>query len=402
MVASLMALNALAIDIMLPALPDIGADLGVASENDRQLIVVVYVAFFGISQLAYGPLTDAYGRRPVLITALCLYILGTVACVFAGSFELMLAARALQGVGAAATRVIATAVVRDLTSGRRMAQIMSMAMTVFMIIPIAAPGIGQLILFAGPWRWVFAALLFYGVAMLAWTIIRLPETHPRAARTPIAPGTIFGNYREILSQRQCLGYMIANTMLTSALFAYVTSSQQIYVDVYGLGDAFPLAFASVAIAMSLGTFTSSRLVMRLGMRRISHAMVIWLTAMAALHAALLAFGLHSAAWFMILLALTLCVFGMISGNFNAIAMEPVGRIAGSAASLYGAVWGTVGALAGGLIAHQFDGTALPFMIGLAVLGSLALAAVLWAERGRLFRDPPIVSAGSSPGASGTG
>ena len=188
MVAGLSALNALAIDIMLPALPDIGRDFALANDNDRQLVVVSYVALFGVSQLVYGPLADAFGRRSVLIYALGIFIAGSVLCVIAPSFELFLAARALQGVGAAATRVIATAVVRDLTEGRRMAQVMSMAMTVFMIVPIIAPGLGQLILFAAPWRWIFGALLIYALVILGWTLVRLPETlkpnPPRARQAP--------------------------------------------------------------------------------------------------------------------------------------------------------------------------------------------------------------------------
>lgn len=173
MVASLSALNALAIDIMLPALPMIGADFQLTNDNDRQLVVVAYIALFGVSQLVYGPLADSFGRRSVLIYALGIYIAGSILCVVAPSFELFLAARAMQGVGAAATRVIATAVVRDLTEGRRMAQVMSMAMTLFMVVPIIAPGIGQLILFIAPWRWIFGALLIYALIVLAWALLRL-------------------------------------------------------------------------------------------------------------------------------------------------------------------------------------------------------------------------------------
>ncbi|MBX9747058.1 MAG: MFS transporter [Hyphomonadaceae bacterium] len=176
MVASLSALNALAIDVMLPALPNIGRDFALTNDNDRQLVIVAYVAFFGVAQLIYGPMADAFGRRRVLLWALGIYLAGSILCIVAPSFELFLAARAMQGVGAAATRVIAVAVVRDLTEGRRMAQIMSMAMTVFMIVPIIAPGIGQLLLFIAPWRWIFGALLFYGVAVAAWAFFRLPET----------------------------------------------------------------------------------------------------------------------------------------------------------------------------------------------------------------------------------
>lgn len=384
MVAALSALNALAIDIMLPALPDIGRDFALTNANDRQLVVVAYVALFGVSQLVYGPLADSFGRRSVLLFALGIYIVGSVLCVIAPSFELFLAARALQGVGAAATRVIATAVVRDLTEGRRMAQIMSMAMTVFMIVPIVAPGIGQLILFAAPWRWVFGALLIYGALVLAWALLRLPETLQPEHRARFRPDAIIANYAAVLRERQTVGYMIATLFLTACLFGYITASEQIYVDVYGLGAAFPLAFAAVAIAISFGTMLNARLVMRLGMRRISHLIVLLFTAAAALLAAAIALGVATFWVFLALLSLTLSMFGLMTSNFNALAMEPVGRMAGSASALYGAVTASGGAMLGGLMARAFDGTPLPFAIGLVGLGGATLLAVLWTERGRLF------------------
>ncbi|MCR6645731.1 MAG: multidrug effflux MFS transporter [Terricaulis sp.] len=271
LVASLMALNALSIDIMLPALPDIGRDFALGAANDRQLIIVVYVFMFGISQLIYGPLSDAFGRRAVLLWATAFYIVGALLCTIAPSFELMLAARALQGVAAGATRVIATALVRDLTSGPRMAQIMSMAMTVFMIVPILAPGLGQLILFVAPWRWIFGALLVYAVIVLIWAYLRLPETLRPENTTPFHLRAIARAARAVLSDRQAFGYMIASTFIVGCMFGYVTSSEQLFVDVYDLGDRFALAFAAVAVAMSAGAFLNSRLVVRFGMRRISQS-----------------------------------------------------------------------------------------------------------------------------------
>ncbi|MBC7767325.1 MAG: multidrug effflux MFS transporter [Phycisphaerales bacterium] len=390
MVAALSALNALAIDIMLPALPDIARDFALTNDNDRQLVVVAYVALFGVSQLVYGPLADAFGRRSVLIYALGIYIVGSILCVVAPTFELFLAARAMQGVGAAATRVISTAVVRDLTEGRRMAQIMSMAMTVFMIVPIVAPGLGQLILFVAPWRWIFGALLIYALVVLAWAMIRLPETLRPEYRAPFNSRAIVANYLAVLRERQTIGYMIATTFVTGCLFGYITSSEQIFVDYYGLGPAFPIAFGSIAIAISCGTFLNSRLVVRYGMRRLSHLMLLTFTLSAAIVAALAAMGLATFWVFTSLLALTFAMFGLIASNFNALAMEPVGRVAGSASALYGAVTATGGALAGGLIARAFDGTPAPFAIGLALSGLAAFLAVVWTERGRLFDPAPRI------------
>jgi DHA1 family bicyclomycin/chloramphenicol resistance-like MFS transporter len=391
MVASLSALNALAIDIMLPALPMIGADFQLTNDNDRQLVVVAYIALFGVSQLVYGPLADSFGRRSVLIYALGIYIAGSILCVVAPSFELFLAARAMQGVGAAATRVIATAVVRDLTEGRRMAQVMSMAMTLFMVVPIIAPGIGQLILFIAPWRWIFGALLIYALIVLAWALLRLPETLKPENRQHFNTRSIIAGYAAVFRERQTIGYMIASTFITGCLFGYITSSEQLFVDVYKLGPAFPIAFGSIAIAISIGTFMNSRLVVRHGMRRLSHIMLIGFTLSALLLAGLAQFGLASFWVFSGMAALTFAMFGFIASNFNALAMEPVGRIAGSASAVYGAVSATGGAALGALIARGFDGSIVPFAIGLALSGVATLLSVLWTERGKLFGISPNVA-----------
>ena len=382
MVAALSALNALSIDVMLPALPAIGRDFSLTADNDRQLVIVAYVALFGVSQLVYGPLADAFGRRGVLNWALGIFIVGSVLCVVAPSFELFLLARALQGVGAAATRVIATAVVRDLTQGRRMAQVMSMAMTVFMIVPIVAPGVGQLILLIAPWRWIFGALLIYAAVILLWTLFRLPETLSPENKRPFRPREIAAGYLAVLRERQTIGYMLATTFMTSCLFSYITSSQQIFVDVFDLGAAFPVAFASIAVAISFGTFLNSRIVMLHGMRSISHVMTLAFTALGATIALVAALGLADFWVFFALLALTFSFFGLVTSNYNALAMEPVGHIAGSGSALFGAVSATGGAVLGGLIARAFDGTVLPFALGLALAGGAALITILWTERGR--------------------
>lgn len=386
MVAAMAALNALSIDVMLPALPDIQRDFGFSSDNDRQLVIIAYVALFGVAQLVYGPLADAYGRRVVLLGALILFVIGTLLCVVAPSFELFLAARALQGLGAAATRVIGTTVVRDLVEGRRMAQVMSMAMTVFMIVPIVAPGVGQLILFVAPWRWIFGALLFYSIGLLIWLWLRLPETLRPENTTPFRPRAIASAYLSVLRERQAFGYIMATTFISACLFSYITSSEQIYVETFELGAAFPLAFASVAIAMSIGTFVNSRIVVLHGMRRISHTMTLAFTALAASIAILAALNMASFWVFLACLALTFSLFGLIASNFNALSMEPVGRVAGSASALFGAMTASGGALLGGVIARAYDGTVLPFAVGLTLAGAAALASIVWTERGRFAAD----------------
>lgn len=386
MVAALSALNAFAIDIMLPAFPYISAAFALTNANDSQLVIVAYVAAFGVAQLVYGPLADAFGRRSVLIWALLIFAAGSLICTLAPSFELLLAARVLQGLGAAATRVISTAVVRDLTSGRAMARVMSLAMSLFMIVPILAPGIGQLILLVSPWRTIFGVLLCYILIILAWAYVRLPETLPREARTSFKLPAIMGAYATVLRNRVTIGYTVASTLMAGALFGYIATSQQIFVDVYRLGAMFPFAFASVAVMITCGTLVNSRLVMRLGMRRISHAMTCWFTAIACIHYAIAAASTPPFWQFLSLLALSIGAFGMIAGNFNALAMEPMGANAGAAAAVYGASTSAGGGLIGGLVAYQFDGTPAPFLAGVALLGALTLIAILVIERGRLFGD----------------
>ena len=388
LVAGLSALNAFSIDIMLPALPDIGREFGLNNQNDRQLIVIFYVVALGAGQLFCGPLSDTVGRRGVLIGALLLYLVGTLLCVIAPSFGTLLAARALQGLGASATRVISTAVVRDLTSGRRMAQIMSMAMSVFMIVPIIAPSLGQLILFVAPWHWIFGALLLYATLILVWLIVRLPETLSPEQRTPFRVVALAGNVAAVLSNRQTMGYIVAATIMSAGVFAYVSSAQQIYVDVFGLGAVFPIAFAAVAVALTVGSVINARLVMRLGMRRISQVMLVWLCVFAALNAGLAAAGLGSFWVFIVLFALSFGTLGMINGNFNALAMDPAGHMAGTAAALFGAATAVGGALIGGLIGHTFNGSTTPFLIGFMLIGVLTFATVAWTERGRLFTSEP--------------
>ena len=388
LVASLSALNALSIDIMLPALSDIQSEFGFANANDRQLIILVFLGAFGIAQLVYGPLSDKFGRRAILIGALVVFLIGSVLCLIAPSFELFLAARALQGVGTAATRVIATAVVRDVSSGSRMAQIMSLSMTIFMTVPIAAPGLGQLLLLMGSWRVVFIALLVYGAGILIWTMLRLPETLPPEQRRALNPRSVAGAYWRVLATPQSVGYMAASTFMAGALFGYVAAAEQIYRDFFKLDALFPFAFAAVAIAMSVGTSLNARFVMRLGMRRISHTMAIWFIAMGLLHAVLNLLGAHALWVFLPLLSLTVGVFGMVAGNYNALAMEPLGNVAGSASALYGAATATGGAILGRFVASAYDGSLAPFLIGLVLLGLASLSCVLLTERGRLFYDPP--------------
>lgn len=384
MIAALMALNALAIDVMLPALPNIGDALGVDTDNERQKILVAYLIGFGGAQLFYGPFSDRYGRRAILLGGLGLYTLASVLSVFSDSFEHLLLARLLQGIGCAAPRVVALSIVRDCYSGRQMGRVMSLAMMVFMAIPVLAPSIGQLLLFVAPWRAIFLMLMLGGFLMFVWCFIRLPETLPPEKRTPLDPASIVSAYRTTVTTRSTLGYMVAAALVFGALFGFIASAQQVFVDIFGLGALFPVVFAGIALCMSAASFLNSRLVGRIGMRRLSHGALIGFTALGFLQTAIAALGYETLPVFVVILAATMFLFGFIGPSFNAMAMEPVGRIAGTASSVLGFVTTLGGAVLGYVVGQFFDGTVLPLALGFACFGLAAIVIVFVTERGTLF------------------
>ena len=265
--ACLMALNALAIDVMLPALQLIGEDLAVADENARQLTITAYIIGFGIAQVAYGPISDRFGRKPVLLFGLVIYAVAGLLAASAWSFSALLAFRALQGLGSAATRVIAISVVRDRYSGRQMASVMSLVMMVFMAVPILAPGLGELIMLASGWRSIFALVAFLGMAVTLWSLFRLPETLAVENRRALTVAKVGEAFRIVLTNRVSLGYTFGTALIMGCLFAFINSAQQVYVGLYDLGSLFPLAFSGSAILIGAAAFANSRLVQRFGMRR---------------------------------------------------------------------------------------------------------------------------------------
>jgi MFS transporter, DHA1 family, multidrug resistance protein len=384
MLAGLMALNAFAIDAMVPALPEIGRSLAVTQENDRQLVVVAYFVGFASTQLVWGPLADRFGRKPVLAAGIILYGLFGLLCAFAGSFPLLIAGRVAMGASAAVTRVLVVAMVRDLFEAEAMARVMSLVFMVFMLVPVLAPNIGQLILLVASWRAIFLVLAAYAVMMLVWSWRRLPETLHSEYRRSLNPREMLNAVVETVREPQSRGYTIAITIIFSALVAYIASIQQIVFDAFHEGRFIGLVFASIAAPMAYASWTNSRIVERYGLRRVGHTATAALVVVTGAHAALALSGGETLVSFVILQALTMCCFAFASSNLSTLAMEHMAPIAGTASSVQGVI-GTLGAsIVGFFIGQSFDGTATPFILGTAICAALGFVGVALTEPRRLF------------------
>jgi len=384
LLAGLMALNAFAIDAMIPALPAIGAELGVETDNRRQLVVVAYFLGFGVGQIFWGPLADRFGRKPILAAGVALYTAFALLCGIAGSFDLLIAGRVAMGASAAVTRVLVIAMVRDLFEGEAMARVMSLVFMVFMLVPVLAPNIGQAILLVAEWRAIFLVLAGYGAIMWLWSFVKLPETlHPEFRRA-LNFGEIWKATKAAARDRLSIGYTLALTAVFGGLTAYIASIQQIIFDVFDAAELIGLVFAAIAAPMMVASWGNSRVVGQFGLRRTGHGGLLAFVAVTASHA-LIAETTTEPLWlFIIMMGLTFTAFAFTTSNLGTLAMTNMAPIAGTASSFQG-VTGTIGGAVIGLaIGQAFDGTQLPFLVGLAVCGALAMLLVLWTERGRLF------------------
>ena len=381
-IASIMALNPLAMDMMLPALPNIASTFHIEAANRPQMVLSTFLIGFGVGQFVMGPLSDRFGRRPVLVDGMALYCIASVLAITASSFEMLLLARVLEGLGTSATRVIATSIVRDCYAGRRMASVMSLAMMVFIAVPVIAPSFGQAVMLLTQWRGIFVVLTVYGILALIWSALRMPETLAVADRKPLTVRDVLGAFRQTITNRQTIGYALGAGCVQGALFAFVFSSQQIFTEIYKLGHYFPLAFAAMAVGVAIAGFLNSRIVGKIGMRVISHSALVGFVAEKT--------GMLPLPPFIALGALMMFAFGMVFANFTALAMEPQGHIAGTASSLYGSITTLLGIGIGTVIGQNYDGTLLPFSTGFFLCSLAALAIVAVAEKGRLFRPHQAV------------
>ena len=383
MMAMLMALNAFGIDAILPALDALAADLAV-SGNDRQFVIGVYLLTAGMGSLVPGALADRYGRRPILLGSVAVYIVLSVLSALAPTYDALIAVRAAQGFFAAGIVALPPAIIRDRVGGDKMARMMSLIFVIFLMVPAVAPTIGEGILQLGSWRAIFGFMAVLGVVMGFWVSIRLPESLTEENRQAIVPRTIAANMTRALTEPSVAGYVIGSALVFGALFGFINSSQQLITETFGAGEIFPLIFGICAGSMALASWSNSRIVERFGARRVSHAAMFAFIAVSAAQV-MFAFQPEEQLWhFVPLMAINMALLGFIGSNFGAIAMNPFFAIAGAASSAHGFVRMTTAALLGGAIGYAYDGTARPLALALLASGLACLVLVLWSEKGKLF------------------
>lgn len=373
--AMLMSLVALSIDSMLPALPAIAAEFSLADPNDQQYVITFLFLGLGIGQLIYGPLSDTFGRKRPIYVGIALFAVGSLLCLLAQDFNMMLLGRFLQGLGASSARIITMAIIRDRFEGAAMAQAMSFVMAVFILVPALAPLLGQSILFFADWHMIFVVILVYGLISVAWMGIRLEETLEPARRHQLNISTLWQSLSFVLRQPLSMGAIAVTGLMFGGFVAYLSNAQQIYVDVFHTGAAFPFYFALSALAIGSASLLNTRIVSRFGLVKVCFYALIGQCVLSLLMLVVFIFGFdhHPPLWLFVLYCTPLFFFlGMQFGNLNALTMQPLGHIAGMGASVAGALSTTLAVPVGAVVGQQFNGTPIPLTASFLVFGVLAL------------------------------
>lgn len=379
MMASLMSIVAISIDATLPALGIIGADLNVSNINHTQYVISFLFMGLCVGQLFSGPLSDAIGRKKILFVGLGVYLVGALICFMSTSLEMLLVGRVIQGLGVSGPYVASVSIVRDKYSGRDMARIMSLVMVIFILVPAIAPALGQGIIHLFSWRAIFLMYVIYSIAVIIWLSFRLEETLPVKNRIKFNPKNLVHGFKEIIQNRTTVCYTLCAGICFGSLIGYLNSSRQIFQEMFGTGDMFALYFGCLALMIGVSSIVNSRIVQRLGMRYICKRVIICIVLSSAVFL-LLNYLVEIRLWMFLAYAGTLFFcFGMIFGNVNAIAMEPMGHIAGIASALIGSTSSLISMTCGAIIGQLYDGTLIPLTCGFLALGVLSLVIMRIAE-----------------------
>jgi DHA1 family bicyclomycin/chloramphenicol resistance-like MFS transporter len=379
--AMIISMVALSIDAMLPALPDIASDLGVTNINDSQYVISILFVGMAIGQMIFGPMSDSIGRKNAINLGFVVFIIGCLVSLLAQTFTVMLIGRFLQGFGVAGPRIVSIALVRDRYEGRKMARVMSFVMTIFILVPVVAPAVGQAILIFADWRGIFWMFLVLSFIALSWFNLRQPETLPLESRVKFSIEQIVLDVKYIFAIPAAVGYTVAAGIVFGAFLGYLSSSQQIFQQQYGLGDQFVVYFGVLAASLGVASLVNAKLVMRFGMRRLSLGALMSITFLSvpfyflSQHYA----GNPPLGQVMAYLLAVFFFVGILFGNLNALAMEPLGSVAGIGAAVVGSLSTLISVILGVVISSAYDGTILPLVSGFALLSIGCLMVMGWTE-----------------------
>ena len=382
LMSTIMAMIAMSIDGLLPALGRIGHELGVVNPNDTQFVITLF--FFGMvfGEVVFGPVSDAIGRKRAILVGIAIYIFGSAICMMAGSMEELIVGRVIQGIGVSGPKCASRALIRDIYRGDAMARIMSLVFMVFILVPMIAPAIGQLVADASGWRTIFAGYLAIAVGTGVWLAVRQPETLTPDRRIPLRLPSLAENAGRVLRHGRVMAYTVAVGLVFGALVVYISTCQAMFSDLYGIERRFPLYFAILSIGVGFSSFLNSRLVIRYGMERMTLAAFGLMLTFAALEGAIAAAhgGIPPFSAFMVLTFLMFTCLGMLFGNLNALAMDWLGGMAGLGSALVASVSSLVAVVMSIGLGRLYDGTAMVFVAGFLIAGTGGLALTLLARR----------------------
>ena len=377
LMAVLMSFTAISIDAMLPALGQIGEDLGVQNPNDVQLIISSLFAGLAIGILFFGPFADSFGRKKAVYLGVSIFLCGCTASIFSTNFETMLVGRVLQGFGTASCRIATMCMIRDRFEGNAMARVMSFIMIIFILSPALAPSLGQVILLFANWRVIFIVMFLIGVSAVTWLAIAQEETLKPENRHPFKIKPIMQAVIETVNNRISRGYMIASGIIFGAFVGYLNSAQQILQEQYELGGAFAVVFGFLALALGIASFANSKWVYKYGMEKICHSSMLVMVGATTVFLPISLFFVGHPPLILLVIYLLVVFFccGLLFGNFNTMAIHPLGHIAGAASSVIGCIQTLLSASLGATIGYLYDGTINPLIIGFFILGIWSLILV---------------------------